>query len=263
MKPGGPGAWRTCGAHIPGARYGRPQSRPVGARRTSHRPPIRCPRRKFSPAAWGAMGIGNDTQVVAYDEANGSIAARLWWMLRWLGHDAAGRPRRRFQGVDCSRRERCSRARADPAAAERVGAPFHAADRRGLRREHGGTRARIAGPEGPCWSMRAPQERYAGAVEPIDPVAGPRTRRREIIPLPTTSARDGRFFCPPPSSSGRWQERLPRQRSSESGRHVRLPASPPVTICSASRWPASPAASCTPDLGASGFAIRGGPLSRG
>ena len=31
-------------------------------------------------------GIDNDTQVVVYDYANGGLAARLWWMLRWLGH---------------------------------------------------------------------------------------------------------------------------------------------------------------------------------
>jgi thiosulfate/3-mercaptopyruvate sulfurtransferase len=32
------------------------------------------------------LGIGPGIQVVAYDSAGGSIAARLWWMLRWLGH---------------------------------------------------------------------------------------------------------------------------------------------------------------------------------
>ncbi len=32
-------------------------------------------------------GIENDTQVVVYDYANGATAARLWWMLRWVGHD--------------------------------------------------------------------------------------------------------------------------------------------------------------------------------
>jgi len=31
-------------------------------------------------------GIDNSCQVVAYDDAGGAIAARLWWMLRWLGH---------------------------------------------------------------------------------------------------------------------------------------------------------------------------------
>ena len=33
-------------------------------------------------------GIDNDTQVVAYDSAGGAMASRLWWMLRWLGHEA-------------------------------------------------------------------------------------------------------------------------------------------------------------------------------
>ena len=33
-----------------------------------------------------ALGIDNRKQVVAYDDAGGAIAARLWWMLRWVGH---------------------------------------------------------------------------------------------------------------------------------------------------------------------------------
>lgn len=36
-----------------------------------------------------AWGVGGASQVVAYDDAGGVFAARLWWMLRWLGHDAA------------------------------------------------------------------------------------------------------------------------------------------------------------------------------
>jgi len=31
-------------------------------------------------------GIHADMQVVAYDQGSGALAARLWWMLRWLGH---------------------------------------------------------------------------------------------------------------------------------------------------------------------------------
>ncbi len=36
----------------------------------------------------GELGIGPDTQVVAYDDAGGMFAARAWWLLRWLGHTA-------------------------------------------------------------------------------------------------------------------------------------------------------------------------------
>ncbi|MGW8390662.1 sulfurtransferase [Pseudoduganella sp. HUAS MS19] len=34
-------------------------------------------------------GINDDTQVVAYDAHGGMYAARLWWLLRWVGHGAA------------------------------------------------------------------------------------------------------------------------------------------------------------------------------
>ena len=36
----------------------------------------------------GYWGIEDGVQVVVYDQSNGAFAARLWWMLRWLGHDA-------------------------------------------------------------------------------------------------------------------------------------------------------------------------------
>ena len=36
----------------------------------------------------GALGIDNAKQIVAYDASGGSYAARLWWMLHWVGHSA-------------------------------------------------------------------------------------------------------------------------------------------------------------------------------
>ena len=50
-------------------------------------PPVEALIRTFS--GWG---IGPGVQVVAYDDwknGSGAIAARLWWMLQWLGHDAS------------------------------------------------------------------------------------------------------------------------------------------------------------------------------
>jgi len=39
--------------------------------------------------AFSGWGIGAGTQVVAYDESSGALAAaRLWWLLKWAGHDA-------------------------------------------------------------------------------------------------------------------------------------------------------------------------------
>lgn len=36
---------------------------------------------------FSSWGIGDGVQVVVYDDRSGAIAARLWWMLRWLGHE--------------------------------------------------------------------------------------------------------------------------------------------------------------------------------
>ncbi|HEX6844604.1 MAG TPA: rhodanese-like domain-containing protein, partial [Actinomycetota bacterium] len=40
-------------------------------------------------ATMSAIGVGDDTTVVAYDDVGGSLAARVWWMLRVTGHPAA------------------------------------------------------------------------------------------------------------------------------------------------------------------------------
>ena len=40
-------------------------------------------------AALGALGVGDDTRVVLYDTSGGPWAARVWWMLRWVGFDNA------------------------------------------------------------------------------------------------------------------------------------------------------------------------------
>jgi thiosulfate/3-mercaptopyruvate sulfurtransferase len=47
-------------------------------------PPIEDVAERFS--AWG---VDQNVQVVAYDNLGGALAARLWWMLRWLGHEKA------------------------------------------------------------------------------------------------------------------------------------------------------------------------------
>jgi len=77
--------WRAYReGHIPGARYAhldRDLSSPVTP--DSGRHPLPDPD-QFA-ATLGAWGIGDQTQVVAYDAGPGSVAARLWWMLCWLG----------------------------------------------------------------------------------------------------------------------------------------------------------------------------------
>lgn len=73
---------------IPGAVFGHLDhdlSGPVIAGRTGRHP---LPSREAFAATLGRWGIGADTQVIAFDEVGGAFAARLWWMLRWVGHRA-------------------------------------------------------------------------------------------------------------------------------------------------------------------------------
>lgn len=73
--------------HIPGAHHVDMQRTLSGERTGDNgRNPLPNPMRFLQ--AMGALGIGNDTQVVAYDNGGGLYAARLWWMLRWIGHHA-------------------------------------------------------------------------------------------------------------------------------------------------------------------------------
>jgi thiosulfate/3-mercaptopyruvate sulfurtransferase len=75
-------------SHIPGARYAdldRELARRPGPSDGRH--PL--PRSEDFATRLGSWGVGNDSTVVAYDEGSGAIAARLWWMLHWLGHEQA------------------------------------------------------------------------------------------------------------------------------------------------------------------------------
>jgi thiosulfate/3-mercaptopyruvate sulfurtransferase len=74
--------------HIPGAVYAHLDedlSSPILPGKTGRHP---LPTVETFAATLSAWGIDNQTQVVAYDESSGVMAGRLWWMLRWLGHDA-------------------------------------------------------------------------------------------------------------------------------------------------------------------------------
>ena len=74
-------------AHLPGAYYAHLDndlSSPVAPGTGRHPLPDAA-----TLATWlGSRGVGADTQVVTYDAQGGAVAARMWWLLRWLGHDA-------------------------------------------------------------------------------------------------------------------------------------------------------------------------------
>ncbi len=73
-------------AHLPGAVFlhlDRDLSGPLNGKNGRH--PLPDPHLLAGKLA--AAGVGNQTQVVVYDDVGGMFASRLWWLLRWLGHD--------------------------------------------------------------------------------------------------------------------------------------------------------------------------------
>ena len=74
--------------HIPGARFAH-LDRDLSAPKTGTQRPASAARRRSLRRASSAASASTPTkQVVAYDQGTGMYAARLWWMLRSLGHEA-------------------------------------------------------------------------------------------------------------------------------------------------------------------------------
>jgi thiosulfate/3-mercaptopyruvate sulfurtransferase len=173
--------------HVPGAVYvdlNTDLSRP--ATPTSGRHPLPSPG-DFA-ARLRAWGVDTDSRVIAYDDGNGMYAARLWWMMRWLGHDDVavldGGMRRWLQlGLPLTEDVPA------PAAGNFVARPrpAMAAAATEVLAASGDPTARIL-------DARAP-ERYRGEVEPIDKVAGhvPGARNH---PFGLSLDSNGRFLPP-------------------------------------------------------------------
>jgi thiosulfate/3-mercaptopyruvate sulfurtransferase len=202
-----PGAGRQAylRAHIPDARYAdlnQDLSAPIGPCTGRH--PLPAPE---TFAAWlGAAGIDNGAQVVAYDDANGSIAARLWWMLRWVGHDAVA-------VLDGGFKAWAARGGAlQPGPADFPATKFTPRVAADTVLSTAEVERALQNPAALLVDARA-QERYAGTVEPIDPVAG---HIPGAVNHPFTANLDAvGHFLPGDEIKRRWQERLsgrpPRQ----------------------------------------------------
>lgn len=150
--------------HIPGAVYAdlnRDLSAPATALTGRHPlPPIRR-----LAAVFSGWGIGGGTRAVAYDDGDGAFAARLWWLLRYLGHDRAavldgGIRHWRRSGLPLTTRlPPIRQVQFTPRPRENLCLTANEVET-GLARK---TVCLI--------DARAP-ERYHGRLEPIDPVAG-------------------------------------------------------------------------------------------
>lgn len=146
-------------SHISGAIYASLDDDLSGSPLTDHgRHPLPSP--EALTAVFSRMGITTNTQVVAYDDANGMVASRLWWMLRYMGHMAVSVLDGGWQGWQAAGLPTTSGIEL-PSPAIFSGAP---------RREW-----LILHDEVPTVPLlidsRAP-ERYRGEEEPLDPIAG-------------------------------------------------------------------------------------------
>lgn len=172
--------------HIPGALYAHLDhdlSGPVTPATGRH--PLPDP--ETLARTLSSWGITSQTQVVAYDADSGAFAARLWWLLRWVGHRGVAV----LDGGFKAWREAGLATSTDiptRSPSEFIARP----DRSAWVDADEVARCLRAG-----WRLldaRAP-ERFAGSVEPIDPVAG-HVPGAVNHPLTTNLTTDGRFLPP-------------------------------------------------------------------
>ncbi|HSV79764.1 MAG TPA: sulfurtransferase [Ramlibacter sp.] len=121
-------------------------------------------REKF--AMWlSAVGFANDMQAVVYDRNNANFCGRLWWMLKWAGHDAVAMLDGGLQAWQAAGGE--LNTGVEPSHFQsnfELGPPLRRlATTRDVVRNLGGAQTLI--------DARA-AARYRGEVEPLDPVAG-------------------------------------------------------------------------------------------
>jgi len=184
-KPGWGKAQYDAG-HVPGAVFvhlDADLSAPMTG--TNGRHPLPTP--ETAAATFGRLGISPNKQVVAYDQGSGAFAARLWWMLRWLGMESvavldggyakwAGEGRVASEDADAPQPTQFKIRRVTPTVSA------------------SGVMASLARQTLLLLDARAP-ERFRGETEPLDPVAGhiPGARNR---PYTQNLNPDGTFKHP-------------------------------------------------------------------
>ena len=112
------------------------------------------------------FGMNKDTQVVAYDDAGGMMAARAWWLLRALGHEAVA-----VLDGGIAAWERVGYALTDAVPALTVQGDFQRKPSLMRVCTADEVLSKLDTAEQLLVDARSP-ERYRGAVEPIDPIAG-------------------------------------------------------------------------------------------
>jgi thiosulfate/3-mercaptopyruvate sulfurtransferase len=189
--------------HIPHALYAHLDRDLAGAHTAGNgRHPL--PEVAALTATFGRLGVDAAVQVIAYDQGPGAYAARLWWLLRWLGHPKVavldgGFAAWQEVGLPVStqpsaRAARAFQARPDGRAVATTEALAAALAAGGLARGE------------PLLIDARSAERFAGDNETIDPVAGHVPGAHNHPYSGNLDAR-GRFL-PPPELERAWRRTL-------------------------------------------------------
>ena len=174
--------------HIPGSLYthlDRDLSGPITPQSGRHPLPEIA-----NLSAWlGARGVARDTQVIAYDDTGGTMAVRLWWLLRWLGHRRValldgGLPSWVNAGLPLQTDP-------PPTPPQRE---FHAAPDFAQVVTSNEIVDQLKARDDRLLLLRT-RERYRGEAEPLDPVAG-HIPGAVNLPLQDNLNDDGRFKSP-------------------------------------------------------------------
>ncbi|HQR11084.1 MAG TPA: sulfurtransferase [Casimicrobiaceae bacterium] len=163
MHPETLGPAEYAKGHVPGAQFVH-LDRDLSARKTGTNGRHPLPYPDAAAAVFSRLGIGDGSQVIVYDQGQGMYASRLWWMLRWLGHDAVAVLDGGYAKWTREGREVTTEVQEPQPALFRIRRVIPTVSASGVRASlHRHTLFLI--------DARAP-ERFRGDVEPIDPVAG-------------------------------------------------------------------------------------------
>lgn len=175
-------------AHIPGAVYANLDTalsdKSGGDTPSGGRHPL--PQRSDFAVWLSSVGFSNEMQAVVYDRNGANYCGRLWWMLKWAGHDAVavldgGLQAWQAAGGEVTDREETSRFQSHFALGEERARLSTVKD----------VEAGLGKPGQTVIDARA-APRFRGEVEPLDPVAGhiPGALNR---PFQENIGPDGRF----------------------------------------------------------------------
>jgi len=184
-----PDAWGEAEyrrAHIPGALFVH-LDRDLSGRKTGTNGRHPLPTPESAAGTFGRLGIDAHKQVIVYDQGSGMYAARLWWMLKWLGHAAAALLDGGFAKWVSEGRPASTEAAVPRAAHFTISRVMPTVNATGVA-------ASLARRSLTLIDARVP-ERFRGEIEPLDPIAGhiPGARNR---PYANNLQPDGTFKPP-------------------------------------------------------------------